>query len=261
MRHRITALTGAVIAGAVVNTVVWAAPAAADVEGFNVRVTAPDRFTAGRNAQVVTAVVTSENRQCRKVRWALLVHSRIDPGQLQVTRFEDNGPFATTDQTEGVTTTIVDNDLDPGEACRGRTVTGRWQVGFAGPEGGDVRFEVRAFDAENTLLTAGGAAARVRGEVEAEASPSATPEESAAPEESEEAAPEETREPTRAVADPDETETALVADDTTLLGPGLIVGGVCVFLGVLLLVRLRARARQARQDAQSTPTGFYRMPG
>ncbi|WP_161790701.1 hypothetical protein [Actinoplanes utahensis] len=47
----------------------------------------------------------------------------------------------------------------------------------------------------------------------------------------------------------------------SLLGPGLIVGGICVFLGVLLLLRLRARARQVRIEEQTTPTGFYSMPG
>ncbi|MEV0899829.1 hypothetical protein [Actinoplanes sp. NPDC049802] len=258
MRHRIIALTGAVLAGAVLNTVVWAAPAAADVDGFSVRVTAPDSFTAGRAGQTVTAVVTSENRQCRKVRWALLMHSRIDPGQYQVTRFEDDGPFRTTDRTEGITTTIVDNDLDPGTSCRGRTVTGRWRVAFTGPEGGDVQFEVRAFDAGDTLLTAGGAAAQVRGEVKAAPSPSETSAEPSDPPAANQPAGER---PTRAAIEPEETETALVAEDTTLLGPGLIVGGVFVFLGVMLLVRLRTRARRARLEAQTAPTGFYSMPG
>ncbi|WP_052164189.1 hypothetical protein [Actinoplanes utahensis] len=175
MRHRIAALAGAVIAGAVLNTAIGATPASADVRGFSVRVTAPDDFTPGAAAKTVTAVVTSENRRCRKVRFALLLRSRVDPEQVRVTRVEDDGPFDTTSTTEGTTTTIVDDALDPGLSCRGRTVTGRWQVAFAGPDGGDVQFEVRAFDEQDTLLTAAGAAAGVEGAAGEESSPTPSP--------------------------------------------------------------------------------------
>ncbi|MEU4626748.1 hypothetical protein AB0G04_43050 [Actinoplanes sp. NPDC023801] len=253
MRHRIIALAGAVVAAVVLNTLAWTPPAAADVPGFSVRVTAPERFTAGRSAATVTAVATSENRRCRKVRWVLLVRTPVDAGQLRVNRVEDDGRFAATASTEGDTTTIIDDALDPGTLCRGRTVTGRWQIAFDGPDGGDVRFEARAFDAGQTLLTTAGASATVRGEQAG--GPSAEPSEEA----DEEDAP---REDTGPVipSESDESQTALVAEESTLLGPGLIVGGICVFLGVLLLLRLRTRSRTARIESQTLPTGFYRMP-
>ncbi|MEU4557841.1 hypothetical protein AB0F72_05610 [Actinoplanes sp. NPDC023936] len=258
-----TSLVGAVLAGAALSTTLEA-PARADEPGFSVRVTAPETFAAGRSAQTVTAVVTSENRRCRKVRWALLVHSGLQDDQLRVVRVEDDGEFRTTTSTEGVTTTILDAQLDPGTLCRGRTVTGRWQVAFTGPDAGPVQFEARAFDARDTLLTAGGATTQV--ESDTPPSPSPSPSRSASPE------PDPDEESTEApvaetpAAGADDTasgdpQAALVSEDSFLLGPGLIVGGVFVFLGVLLLLRIRSRARAARQRARQVPTGFYTMPG
>ncbi|MDI6101133.1 hypothetical protein QLQ12_21190 [Actinoplanes sp. NEAU-A12] len=259
MRHRITALIGVVVAGTVLSSLAWTAPAAADVPGFSVRVTAPGTITAGQPAATVTAVATSENRQCRKVRWVLLVRSGSDAGQLRVIRVEDDGPFAVDTSTEGNTTTIVDRALDPGTLCRGRTVTGRWQVAAEDSTGGQVQFEARAFDAEETLLTAAGATTTVRGD--RTASPSASPSGKATPEKTTPAGNAGRRTGAVIADSSDETETALVANETTLLGPGLIVGGICVFLGVLLLIRLRSRARLAQIEEQAMPTGFYRMPG
>ncbi|MEU4163270.1 hypothetical protein [Actinoplanes sp. NPDC026670] len=261
MRHRITALAGAVVAGAVLHTLAPAAPAAAEVPGFDVRVTAPDRFTVTRPAQTVTAVVTSESRQCRKVRWVLVVRTPVDAEQLRVTRVEEAGEFDTSTSTEGDTTTIIDEDLDPGTLCRGRTVTGRWQISFDGPDGGDVRFEARAFDQQETLLTTAAASAEIRGE--RAVSPSPEPSESPDGEDEEsagDAGDEGNDEGTAIVPPTDDTPAALVADQTSLLGPGLIVGGICVFLGVLLLLRLRTRSRVARVEEQTLPTGFYQMP-
>jgi hypothetical protein len=264
MRHRITALIGAVVAGAVLSAPTWAAPAAADVPGFSVRVTAPDTFTAARSAETVTAVVTSESGRCRKVRWVLIVRSEVDPGQLRVTRVEEDGEFDTSTDTDGDTTTIIDEALDPGTLCRGRTVTGRWQITFDGPDGGDVRFEAQAFDDQETLLTTAGASATVRGQ--RTASPSPEPSESPAGNGTDEQ--DEDAGDGGAAGDDDkvidqaggDTQTALVADQTSLLGPGLVIGGICVFLGVLLLLRLRVRSRVARVEEQTLPTGFYRMP-
>ncbi|WP_328477034.1 hypothetical protein OHA21_23480 [Actinoplanes sp. NBC_00393] len=253
----VTALTGALLAGAAVSTA-WQAPAFADQPGFSVAVDAPDEFTAAGQAKTITAVVTSQNRQCRKVRWALLVHSGIDPGQLKVTRVEEEREFRVQTRTEGDTTQFVDEALDPGVLCRGRTVTGRWQVEFDGPAGGAVQFEAQAFDVRDRLLSTGGAAAEVEGDEEAQPVPSeeATAEPPAA---GAEAGP-----PADTPAAPEAEQagdTALASQESSLLGPGLIVGGVFVFLGVLLLARLRARAREARRRAQALPTGFYTMPG
>ncbi|BEL02266.1 hypothetical protein Q0Z83_004570 [Actinoplanes sichuanensis] len=264
MRHRITALAGAVVAGAVLHVLAPATPAAAEVPGFDVRVTAPDRFTVTRPAQTLTAVVTSESRQCRKVRWVLVVRTPVDAEQLRVTRVEEAGEFDTSTSTDGDTTTIIDEDLDPGTLCRGRTVTGRWQISFDGPDGGDVRFEARAFDQQEILLTTAAATAEIRGERTADPSPE--PSESPAGEDEEPAEDagddgnDGNDDGTAIVPPTDDTATALVADQTSLLGPGLIVGGICVFLGVLLLIRLRTRAKVAQIEEQALPTGFYRMP-
>ncbi|WP_433825415.1 hypothetical protein ACQP2E_25260 [Actinoplanes sp. CA-015351] len=260
MRHS-TALFGAVLAG-VVLSMTLEAPAGADEPGFSVRVTAPEEFTTGESAKTVTAVVTSENRRCRKVRWALLVHSGLQDDQLAVVRVEDDGEFRTSTSTSGITTTFLDDQLDPGTLCRGRTVTGRWQVAFTGPDAGQVQFEAQAFDAQGTLLTAGGASVQVESDEEPAPSPSPSPSPSAEAEPEPAGETDETSE-TPAAGSGDESrdaEAALVSEDSFLLGPGLIVGGVFVFLGVLLLLRIRSRSRSARQESQRVPTGFYTMP-
>ena len=51
----------------------------------------------------------------------------------------------------------------------------------------------------------------------------------------------------------------------SVLGPGLIIGAVLVFLGVALLLRLRTRNRRKghpawQPETQTLPTGFYTMP-
>lgn len=263
MRNRIAALTGAMLAGAVVSTP-WEAPAVADEPGFSVRVEAPDAFTAGKNTRTVTAVVTSQNRQCRKVRWALLVHTGIAPEQIEVTRIEEEREFPVSSSTVEITTRFLDDRLDPGLLCRGRTVTGRWEIAFDGPDAGGVQFEAQAFDVRDRLLSAGGAGAEVEsGEPVAE-----DPSEEAAPPAAEEPEedPGETGAPPAAAGNDGADErqgadTALASQESSLLGTGLIVGGVFVFLGLLLLLRIRARARQARESAEVLPTGFYTMPG
>ena len=80
----------------------------------------------------------------------------------------------------------------------------------------------------------------------------------------------------------DDEETAVVDDPTTpaqdptsaaalnpasgtpsVLGPGLIIGAVLVFLGVALLLRIRTRNRKEQPawqaETQNLPTGFYSM--
>ncbi|KUL29964.1 hypothetical protein [Actinoplanes awajinensis] len=261
-----TALLGATIAGATLGAAgLTAAPARADVPGFGVRVTAPATFKASGNTKTLTAVSTSDQRQCRKVRWTLIVRGGDVPlDRIRVTRIENNTAFATRVSLDGDTATLVDEQLDPGTLCRGRTVTGQWQIGFAGRDGGRVRFEVRAFDEANTLLTAGGATTEVTGQV-ATSSPTPSPSKtSASPEptedEEEEATPADTTPPTRAAVTQSPQALSPAASDSNLLGPGLIVGGVFFFLGLLLLLRLRSRTKAARQQAQTLPTGFYTMP-
>lgn len=264
MRH-LTALLWVTLTGAAFGASGLAAPAQADVPGFKVAITTPATFQAGGTAKTVTAVATSDQARCRKVRWTLVVRGGDVPlNRIQVARFEDSGEFPTQVSVDGDTATIVDQQFDPGTLCRNRTVTGKWQVKFSGNDGGEVRFEVRATDAQNTQLTTGSATTEVTTKV-ATASPTPTPSKTtASPKPS----------PTEAIDDPvEETEeppinettsaAALIpasTDQSNLLGPGLIVGGVFFFLGLILLLRVRTRTKEARREAGTMPTGFYTMP-
>ncbi|WP_189335936.1 hypothetical protein [Actinoplanes ianthinogenes] len=258
-----TALLCAALAGSAIGAAGTTTPARADVPGFGVRLTAPATFKASGNTKTVTAVVTSDQRDCRKVRFTLIVQGGSVPlDQIRVTRFEDSGAFPTRIGLDGDTATVTDQQLDPGTLCRNRTVTGRWQVGFTGRDGGEVRFEVRAFDEQNTLLSASGAGTEVTGQV-ATSSPTPKPSKTTAePEETETEAPADTAPANRTT--PTQTVAALTPTsgegDSNVLGPGLIVGGVFFFLGLLLLLRVRARTREARRRAETLPTGFYTMP-
>ena len=65
--------------------------------------------------------------------------------------------------------------------------------------------------------------------------------------------------------DPEPSPAALVpaSSSTSVLGIGLIVGALMVFLGVGMLLRLRSRNRRGaaiRSETQALPTGFYSMP-
>ncbi|GIF04156.1 hypothetical protein [Actinoplanes siamensis] len=261
MRH-LTALLWATLAGAALGVTGGTASALADVPGFGVRVAAPATVKAGGTTKTLTAVATSEQRRCQKVRWTLVVRGGDVPlDRIRVTRFEDTGEFPTQVSIDGDTATVVDRQLDPGSLCRGRTVTGRWRIGVAGRDGGQVRFEVRAVDVAGTVLGSGAAASEVTGVV-ATSSPSPRPSRTSA-------SPEPTEEEELATAGPgiptNETTSAAAltpasSNDSNLLGPGLIAGGVFFFLGLVLLLRLRARTREARRRERTAPTGFYTMP-
>ncbi|WP_436529956.1 hypothetical protein [Actinoplanes sp. HUAS TT8] len=268
MRH-LTALLGATLAGAALGAGGLTAPARADVPGFSVAITTPATFQAGGGAKTVTAVATSDQARCRKVRWTLVVRGGdVALNQIRVARFEDSGDFPTRVSVQGDTATIVDQQLDPGNLCRNRTVTGKWQVQFSGNTGGEVRFEVRADDAQNTRLTTGSATTEVTTKVATTApTPSPTPTRTtASPSPKPSATETDEDEPIDATVEPPINRTSATAlvpastDQSNLLGPGLIVGGVFFLLGLLLLLRLRARTKEARRQARTLPTGFYTMP-
>jgi hypothetical protein len=261
VRHR-AALLSALLAAAIV-TLAVPAPASAVEPGFQVAITEiPDRFTAGAAARTVTIVASSNRRLCIKVRWSLTLEvNGLDLDQIQVSRIEDNGDFPVRVQSNGKTARITDVQVDPGQLCRGSTVTARYQVAFdEDTETGEVTFQGQAFTAAGTLLQQASEQSRVLGEEPVRtksptASPSPSP--SASPEESEEAdevSEEATPEP--AESEDDIAAVPASANGPSLLGPGLIIGGILVFLGVGLLLRLRMRTRAAEQDA-ALPTGFY----
>jgi hypothetical protein len=262
VRHRCAALplSLALIATA---AVLLPSPARAEVDGVDVKITeVPGEFEAGEDAETVEAVVSTENDgRCQKVRWAMvLTVDGVGLDQVNVERVEETGRFPVRVRTEGKTARLTDARLDPGELCRGRTVTARYEVSFDDDAtAGVVAFNAQAFDAGARLLAQATEGSRVEGG-RVTPSPSAP---SPSPEESEEPAEEESE----AVVIPPPADDSGVAlnpaaagQDSTpgLLGPGLIVGAVLVFAGVGLLLRIRLRNRKTRPMRYQHP-GYMRM--
>jgi hypothetical protein len=255
VRHRAAAVLTTAVAMA---TVVLAgpAPARAAVDGFDVTITElPARFTAGADARTVTVVASTDaGRNCEKVRWSMLLEvDGVELDQIRVDRVEEDGSFPLQVQAQGDTARLTDVRLDPGRLCPGRTVTARYQIAVDDAAAdGRVTFQAQAFDSGDRLLEEASATSRVVGEAGA-ASPSPTPSESAAAEEAEE-------EGTggAATSAPAAPGDGLAADPASgeggvpsLLGPGLVVGAVLVFLGVSLLLRLRLRNRGLKPPASA----------
>jgi hypothetical protein len=268
VRHR-AALLSAILAMTAA-TLVLPGRAAAVEPGFKVDITElPETFTAGAGARTVTVVASSEQNQCQKVRWSMLI--AVDGpalDEVQVARVEEDGDFPVQVQNAGDgTARITDAQLDPGELCRGRTVTARYQIAFADDaDSGRVTFRAQAFNAGRTLLQETSSRSEVKGEeaepeeTEKSPSPEASPSPSeSSPEPEESADDEETAEPEDTDADADLAAVPTSGNGSgtpSLLGAGLIVGGILVFLGVGLLLRLRLRNRNPKHGGQ-LPTSFY----
>jgi hypothetical protein len=256
--------TAALLTSTLVATALVAlpAPAGAVVEGVEVTITElPDEFEAGADPRTVEVVASTDRRpdgqRCRKVRWSLLLQlDGADLDQVRVDRVEEDGAFPLRVQTEGDTARLTDVQLDPGRLCPGRTVTARYRVAFdEDTPTGEVSFQAQAFGANDQLLQAASGASRVTGEEPApEPSPSEEATAPAGPSE-EAAAPQ--------AGDTGEPELSAAAGSggtPSLLGPGLIIGAVLVFLGVGLLLRIRMRNRSARHSRRSMPRSVYPAP-
>lgn len=262
MRHltRIGAVLVAVAA------VAWGSPAHADVPGFEAKVgQAPSTFTIGKSAKSLTAVVSTDRggRRCFKVRWRLTVETKgISLDQVRVTRIESGKAFAVRAGVRGEAATVVDERPDPGELCRDRTVTGRWDIAFTGPDDGEVTFGAQALDGAGRVLSSTGAQARVVSPVAARPSKSASP--SPTPAATEDAPAEEAvADQPRPTASTDSAALNPASSNSNVLGIGLIVGALMVFLGIGMLLRLRSRNRRGpawQSETQALPTGFYSMP-
>jgi len=264
VRHR-AALLSAILAVAAA-TLILPGRAAAVEPGFRVDITElPGTFTAGAGARTMTVVASSELTRCQKVRWSLVITvDGPDLDEVEVSRVEDGGDFPVQVQNAGAgTARITDVRLDPGQLCRGRAVTARYQVGFGDDaDSGRVTFRAQAFNAGRTLLQEASSRSQVKGEKAEKKSPS--PEASPSPSESspepeESATDEGTAEPEPTDTEADVAAVATAGSDSgtpSLLGAGLIVGGILVFLGVGLLLRLRLRSRTPKHSSQ-LPTGFY----
>jgi hypothetical protein len=265
MRHLAArALTALTLVAA---SLAWASPASADVAGFAVNIGQnPATFTIGKQARTLTAVATTERqgRRCIKVRWALTVRTDgVSLDQIRINRVENDQTFRTRTQLSDDAASVVDAQFDPGQLCRDQTVTGRWDIAFTGPDDGEVTLEARALDAAGRQLSSASTTSRVVTAVAAKpsATPSPSPSETATDEETEPVADPGTTPPDRATS-----AAALnpAAGTPSVLGPGLIIGAVLVFLGVALLLRIRTRNRKAdpawQAQTQALPTGFYSMP-
>jgi hypothetical protein len=261
VRYR-TALLYSILA---VATAVFAVPgpATAAVPGFQVQITElPGTFAAGGDPGTVTVVASTDvGRRCQKVRWSMLMKvNGISLDQVRVDRVEQNGAFPLSVQTDGDTARLTDVQVDPGELCRGRTVTAEYRLTFAqAVTDGQVTLQAEAYDTTERLLQLASVTREVvNGERQAQPTPTEDADPTPAPSEDGEAADEEPEVSPTA----EQTGGAIAAvpaskagGDRSLLGAGLIVGAVLIFLGVGLLLRLRLRSR--RQDQLDATRHFY----
>lgn len=263
----------AALAAAVAAVLSWSAPAFADEQGFSARIgQAPVTFTIGQGAQAVTAVVstTRDLKRCQKIRWSLTVTTDgVSLDQVRVSRIEGGKVAQVRTQVTADAARIVDQQVDDGQLCQNQNVTGEWAVAFTGPDDGTVTFTAHALSRNGQELATAGVTSRVVTTVANKPTESATA--SASPSESVSPTPSFSAEPTAAAVltpsdAPSTVDPAAAAANTSglnVLLPGLIVGAVLVFLGVALLLRLRARNRKSPAwagETQSLPTGFYEYP-
>ncbi|MFR9774911.1 hypothetical protein ACL02O_02500 [Micromonospora sp. MS34] len=127
----------------------------------------PDEFIAGDRVETLSAVVSrSDGGGCVRVRWSMLLEVqglRLD--QVKVDRVEESGSFPLEIRTEGDVARLTDRELDPGLLCPGRTVTARYRVAFAEDvTRGRVSFAAEAYDQSLRLLARRSASRQVVGE-------------------------------------------------------------------------------------------------
>ena len=274
MRHRAAALVSTILAIAAA-TLALPAPASAVEPGVTVKITQlPDTFAAGAGPRKVTVVASAdESRRCQKMRWSLLLKvTDVTLDQVRVDRVEEPGGSPLRVQADGDTARITDVLFDPKRLCPGRTVTAQYEVAFNGDRSGQITFEGQAFDAAGRLLQSATGTSRVVGAGKPAASPSPTATETADPSPS----PSESDDAGAAPADDQDTSAPAAAPPAggeitanraaasggipSLLGPGLIVGAVLVFVGVALLMRIQLRNRSRKRTQPQMPPSYYPAP-
>ena len=92
---------------------------------------------------------------------------------IRINRVENGGTFRVRTQLSADQARVVDAQVDPGQLCRGQTVTGRWDIAFTGPDSGTVTFEASALDIGGRELASTSSTSRVVSPVAA--TPSETP--------------------------------------------------------------------------------------
>jgi hypothetical protein len=279
VRQRAAAVVSTILAIAAATLAVPAA-ASAVVPGVTVEITRlPDTFAAGDGPRRVTVVASAdESRQCQNIRWSLLVRvAGVTLDQVRIERVPEPGGSPLRVRSDGDTARITDVRFDPRALCPGRTVTAQYEVAFTGDRSGQITFKGQAFDAAGRLLQSATGTSRVVGEGDEgdeAAEPSPT-----------EAAPTESADPSPSTSESDDAGAAAAGDDETsapaapppggditanraaasggipsLLGPGLVVGAVFVFVGLGLLLRIRMRKKPPKVNQHPLPTSFYPAP-
>ncbi|SCG71507.1 hypothetical protein [Micromonospora humi] len=231
----------------------------------------PDEFTGGDRVETLSAVVSRSDRangnDCVKVRWSMLLRVqglRLD--QVKVDRVEETGSFPLEIRTEGDTARLTDRELDPGVLCPGRTVTAQYRVAFAEDVGrGRVSIAAEAYDPQLRLLARRTASRQVVGEA-AEPTPEPTPtsaEPTDPPSEEptvEESAADEPTDPAAAELPPPGAAGRPVAETGGfgMAQAAFLLGGLLLFLGAGLLLRMRRLLRPAGEPAEESAPTFER---
>ncbi|WP_433130995.1 hypothetical protein ACQPWW_09070 [Micromonospora sp. CA-240977] len=252
---------GALVAGVTGAVLTLAAPAqaafATEMSGL------PARFTAGDQVRTISAVVSQTDRRggCVKVRWSMVLSVRgIRLDQVKMDRVEETGDFPVEIRTEGDVARLTDRQFDPGTLCPGRTVTARYRVAFAEDVAeGRVTLAAEAYDANARLLARQTATRSVRG---AGATPTGTPKPSATPAPPSDPASVPVEEDTSAAepvgdypadAAPPAGRPVSQAGGFGVVQAAFLLGGLLLFLGMGLLLRLRHLTRTPADEAEDPP--------
>jgi hypothetical protein len=224
-----------------------ATPAPAAARGVTVKIVElPEELVAGGPPARLTVVASrSGGAGCFKVRWSTLLRvDGLQPDQLRVERIEE-GPFPTDVREVDGATRVTDQRFDPGSLCRNRTVTARYELTVAADAtDGTVTFRTEAYAADRLLLDSEEASRDVLG-----SGPPAT--ESAEP--TAEPAGEPAGGAGSGAGGPDQPVAEPAAETEGLPVTWFLVGGVLVFVGLILLLNVRLR-REDRDDPDE-PTG------
>ncbi|WP_243704896.1 hypothetical protein [Micromonospora sp. KC723] len=223
----------------------------------------PDEFVADGEVRTLSAVVSrTDGGGCLKVRWSMvLTVSGLRLNQVKMDRVEENGAFPLDIRTEGSVARLTDRQLDPGTLCANQTVTARYRVAFdESVSEGRITLAAEAYDPDLRLLARQSATRTVIGPgFGATPTVAPTPTESAV-EPTESAVVDE---PAGAVSEPAAAQVPPAAGRPTSGTPAggfgvvqaaFLLGGLLLFLGVGLLLRLRQLTRTANaEDADSRP--------
>ncbi|MFC0003945.1 RAD23 family protein [Micromonospora siamensis] len=265
---------GLVLAGVLSAGTVAALPAQA-APGFATELSGlPDEFAAGDGVRTVSAVVSrTDGGGCLKVRWSLVLSVRgLRLDQVKVDRVEEDGSFPLDVRADGDVARLTDRQLDPGTLCPDRTVTARYRVAFAGDVAqGRVTLAAEAYDEGLRLLARQTATRTVVGESapgptaeptgEPTVGPSATPEEEPSVVPTEDPVEEESTPARVPVAEPpppggDAGRPVSQAGGFGVVQAAFLLGGLLLFLGVGLLLRLRSLVRTGGdEEAGAVPAG------